>query len=197
MSVRTCGFVRRFTHIIVSFAEFASSRYRLVTTVKTLPPPLPDEEIKEEVFRRYSPQEAEQLRKTIPSISPWRVVRWMLMAAVVIGLVSFSFFDLPTALSAAYGSLVVALPAAVLARGMTSPLSRMSAVSGAMAFMLWEMVKIGLSIGMLMLAPSLMASLNWPALLIGLILTMKVYFVAAIYKPKPSAGQQIEAMAKN
>ncbi len=197
MSVRTCGFVRRFTHIIVSFAEFASSRYGLVTTVKTLPPPLTDEEIKEEVFRRYSPQEAEQLRKTNPSISPWRVVRWMLMAAVVIGLVSFSLFDLPTALSAAYGSLVVALPAAVLARGMTSPLSRMNAVSGAMAFMLWEMVKIGLSIGMLMLAPSLIASLNWPALLIGLILTMKVYFVAAIYKPKQSAGKQIEAMAKN
>jgi ATP synthase protein I len=170
----------------MSFAEFASSRYRLVTAVKTLPPPLPDEEIKEEAFRSYSRQEAEQLRKSSPSISPWRVVRWMLMAAVVIGLVTLSLFELPAALSAAYGSLAVALPAAVLARGMTSPLSRMNAVSGAMAFMLWEMVKIGLSIGMLMLAPSLIAGLNWPALLIGLILTMKVYFLAAIYKPKPS-----------
>ncbi len=199
MSVRTCGFVRRFTPIIVSFAEFASSRYGLVTIVKTLPPPQPFDEIgkEEEVFRRYSPQEAEQLRKTSPSISPWRVVLWMLVAAVVIGMVSWLIFDLHTALSAAYGSLVVSLPAAVLARGMTSPLSRMNAVSGAMAFMLWEMVKIGLSIGMLMLAPSLIASLNWPALLIGLILTMKVYFVAAIYKPKPSAGKRIEAMAKN
>jgi ATP synthase protein I len=165
--------------------------------VKTLPPPLPDEEIKEEVYQRYSPQQAEQLRKTNPSISPWRVVLWMLVAAVVIGLTSLSLFDLPTALSAAYGSLAVAIPAAVLARGMTSPLSRMNAVSGAMAFMLWEMVKIGLSIGMLMLAPSLIASLNWPALLIGLILTMKVYFLAAIYKPKATGDLRTEAKLKN
>jgi ATP synthase protein I len=190
----------------VSFAEFASSRYGLVTTVKTLPPALPDEEIKEEVYRRYSPQEAEQLRKTNPSISPWRVVLWMLMAAVVIGLTSLALFDRPTALSAAYGSLAVAIPAAVLARGLTSPLSRINAVSGAFAFMLWEMVKIGLSIGMLMLAPSLIASLNWLALLIGLILTMKVYFLAAIYKPKATGAEQsprsneamrIEAKLKN
>jgi ATP synthase protein I len=156
--------------------------------VKTLPPPLPVEEMKEEVFHRYSRQEAEQLRKTNPPVSPWRVVRWMLMVAVVIGVLSWLFFDPVTAISATYGSLVVSLPAAVLARGMTSPLSRMSAVSGALAFMLWEMVKIGLSIGMLMLAPSLIAGLNWLALLVGLILTMKVYFLAAIYKPKPSAG---------
>lgn len=180
----------------MSFADYASLCYGWVTTVKTLPPPSLDGEVKEEVYRRYSPQEAEQLRKTNPPVSPWRVVLWMLMAAVVIGLVSWLIFDLPTALSATYGSLVVSLPAAVLARGMTSPLSRMNAVAGAMAFMLWEMVKIGLSIGMLMLAPSLIASLNWPALLIGLILTMKVYFVAAIYKPKATGAMQTEAEAK-
>jgi ATP synthase protein I len=167
--------------------------------VKTLPPPLPLEEEKSEesAFRRYSRQEAEQLRQASPQVSPWRVVLWMLVAAVVIAMLSFALFDLPTALSAAYGSLVVSLPAAVLARGMTSPLSRMNIASGALAFMLWEMVKIGLSIGMLMLAPSLIADLNWPALLIGLILTMKVYFVAAIYKPRPAGGKQNEAIAKN
>jgi ATP synthase protein I len=106
---------------------------------------------------------------------------------VLIGVIAWIAFDAQIALSAAYGSLVVAIPAAVLARGMTSPLSRMNIATGAMAFMLWEMVKIGLSIGMLMLAPSLIAGLNWPALLIGLILTMKVYFVAAVVKPQPVA----------
>jgi ATP synthase protein I len=158
--------------------------------VKTLPPPLPDDDevSKEPVFRRWSHEDAAQLRKTQPAISPWRVVRWMLMASVALGLLAFAAFDAATALSTAYGSLVVAIPAAILARGMTSPLSRMNVAAGAMAFMLWEMVKIGLSIGMLVLAPSLIAGLNWPALLIGLILTMKVYFVAAIVKPKPAAG---------
>jgi ATP synthase protein I len=199
--VRPCGFLRRFTLIIVSFAESDSKRYGLLTTVKTLPPPLADEEIKERNeelgFHRYSPQEAEQLRKTSPPVSPWRVVLWMLMAAVVIGLVSLALFDQITALSATYGSLVVSLPAAVLARGMTSPLSRINAVSGAFVFMLWEMVKIGLSIGMLMLAPSFIPGLNWLAMLIGLILTMKVYFVAAIYKPKATGAMQNDVMAKN
>ena len=163
-----------------------------VTFVKTLPPPLPfdeptQEELDNKAFRRWSHEDAAQLRKAQPAISPWRVVRWMLIVAVVLGLLAFAAFDAATALSTAYGSLCVAIPAAVLARGMTSQLSRMNAAAGALAFMVWEMVKIGLSIGMLMLAPSLIADLSWPALLVGLILTMKVYFVAAIVKPKPSA----------
>jgi ATP synthase protein I len=157
----------------------------LVTIVKTLPPALPEEEIEELVFRRWSRADAAELRKTQPAISPWRVVLWMLMAAVGIGAISLIAFDVPTALSAAYGSLAVSLPAALLARGMTSPLSSMNAVSSVLAFMLWEMVKIGLSISMLVLAPSLIVDLSWPAMLIGLILTMHVYFVAAVVKPKP------------
>ncbi len=167
--------------------------------MKTLPPPLPPEEEKSEdgAFHRFSRQEAEELRKANPQISPWRVVRWMLMAAVAIGLIAWVMFGASIALSAAYGSLVVAIPAAVLARGMTSPLSRMNVASGAMAFMLWEMVKIGLSIGMLMLAPSLVANLSWPALLVGLILTMKVYFVAAIIRPGAQAKGKLAEAPKN
>ncbi len=172
--------------------------------MKTMPPAQPyptrdqDEALekssKDEGFRSWTAQEATQLRQTQPAISPWRVVRWMLMVSVAIGLLAYAAFDTLTALSAAYGSLCVAIPAAILARGMTSPLSRMSIMSGAVAFMTWEMVKIGVSIGMLALAPSLIAGLNWPALLIGLILTMKVYFVAAIVKPKPAmAGKAVEA----
>ncbi len=166
-------------------AKSASESYGLVTIVRTLPPSLPEEEIEEPVFRRWSREDVAQLRRTQPVISPWRVVFWMLIAAVGIGAIGLIVFDVPIALSAAYGSAVVAAPAAVLARGMTSQLSRMSATAGALAFMLWEMVKIGLSIGMLMLAPSLIADLSWPALLVGLMLTMKVYFVAAFFKPKP------------
>jgi ATP synthase protein I len=167
--------------------------------VKTLPPPLPleEERSEESAFRRYSRQEAEQLRKANPQISPWRVVLWMWMATVAIGVIAWVAFGSSVALSAAYGSLVVVIPAAVLARGMTSPLSRMNVASGAMAFMLWEMVKIGLSIGMLMLAPSLIADLSWPALLVGLILTMKVYFVAAIIRPGAQAKGAVTEAQKN
>ena len=157
----------------------------MVTNVRTLPPSLPEEGSTDTVYRRWSNADVVELRKTQAFISPWRVVLWMLMTTAVIGVTGLIASDVRTAWSAAYGSLAVALPAAVLARGMTSQLSRMSATAGALAFMLWEMVKIGLSIGMLILAPSLIADLSWPALLVGLILTIKVYFVAAIVKSKP------------
>ena len=185
----TCRVIdhRGFLRIIRGFAKYAFESYGLVTIVKTLPPALLDEnESKEPVFRRWSHEDAAELRRTQPVISPWRVVRWMLMSAVGVGVISLIVFDVSTALSSTYGSLVVALPAALLARGMTSKLSSANAISSALAFMVWEMVKLGLSISMLMLASSLIVGLSWPALLAGLVLTMQVYFVAAIVKPKPS-----------
>jgi ATP synthase protein I len=66
-----------------------------------------------------------------------------------------------------------------------SPTSNINAMSAAMGFMVWEMVKIGLSVAMFIAAPQLIANLSWLALLVGVVLTMKVYWVAAIYKPKP------------
>ena len=38
---------------------------------------------------------------------------------------------------------------------------------------------------MLALAPRLVAGLSWPALLVGLILAMKVYWLALAFAPKP------------
>ncbi len=52
-----------------------------------------------------------------------------------------------------------------------------------MSFMVWEMVKIGLSVAMLIAAAQLLPDLSWPALLIGMVLTMKVYWLAAVFKP--------------
>ena len=46
------------------------------------------------------------------------------------------------------------------------------------AFVHWEMVKIGLTVAMLFAAPRLVNDLSWPAMLAGLVVTMKVYWVA-------------------
>jgi len=46
------------------------------------------------------------------------------------------------------------------------------------------MVKIAASVGMLFAAPELVADLDWLAMLIGLIVTMKVYWVALLMRPK-------------
>jgi ATP synthase protein I len=49
--------------------------------------------------------------------------------------------------------------------------------------MLWEMVKIAVSVLMLMLAPKLVQPLSWPALLVALVLCMKVYWLALLWRP--------------
>jgi ATP synthase protein I len=137
-------------------------------------------------FKRWTADEARLLVEKSPSVSPWRVIGWQMMAGVVIALVAWLLSgDKVVAMSAGYGALTVILPAAVLARGIMSLTSSINAMSAAMGFMVWEMVKIGLSVAMFIAAPQLIANLSWLALLVGLILTMTVYWGAVWYKPKP------------
>jgi ATP synthase protein I len=84
--------------------------------------------------------------------------------------------------SVLYGAATVVVPGALMARGMTSRLSSVSPAASAVSFMLWEMVKIAVSIAMLALAPKLVQPLVWPALLAGLVLGMKVYWVALLWR---------------
>ncbi|MEY4763985.1 MAG: hypothetical protein RI907_658 [Pseudomonadota bacterium] len=84
--------------------------------------------------------------------------------------------------SVLYGAATVVVPGALMARGMTSRISSMSPGSSAVSFMLWEMVKIAVSVVMLMLAPKLVQPLVWPALLVGLVLGMKVYWLALLWR---------------
>ena len=145
-----------------------------------------DDHSNEPAFKRWTADEARQLREKSPSVSPWRVVGWQVIAGVVIALSAWLLSgDSGVAMSAGYGALIVILPAAVLARGMTSRVTGMNAISAAMGFMVWEMVKIGLSVAMFLAAPQLIPGLDWLVMLIAVILTMMVYGVAAVYKPTP------------
>jgi ATP synthase protein I len=80
--------------------------------------------------------------------------------------------------------LAVVIPAAIFARGLTGRFASLNAGTAAVGFMVWEMVKIAASFALLLLAPRLVTALSWPALLVGLVLTMKVYWVALAYKPR-------------
>jgi ATP synthase protein I len=51
-------------------------------------------------------------------------------------------------------------------------------------FFLWEMVKMALSIAMLFAAPRLITALSWPAMLIGLVVTMKAAWLAVMFSPR-------------
>ena len=86
--------------------------------------------------------------------------------------------------SAGYGALSVMIPAAVFARGLTGRFSSLNAGTAAFGFLVWEMVKIALTVAMLVAAPRLVRELSWPALLVGLVLAMKVYWVALAFAPR-------------
>jgi ATP synthase protein I len=43
---------------------------------------------------------------------------------------------------------------------------------------------------MMVAAPKLVAGLSWPALLVGLVLAMKVYWLALAFKPRPKTNER-------
>jgi len=80
--------------------------------------------------------------------------------------------------------LAVVFPAALFARGLMSRVTLVNPGAAVFGFFLWEMVKIALTVAMLFAAPRLVTDLSWPAMLVGLVVTMKVYWVALLVRPK-------------
>ncbi len=79
--------------------------------------------------------------------------------------------------SVAYGAMAVVIPGALFARGLLSKVSTINPATAVTGFFLWEMVKIGLVLAMLYAAPRLVTDLSWPAMLVGLVVTMKVVWL--------------------
>jgi ATP synthase protein I len=137
----------------------------------------------EATFKTLSREQAQTLRKQQPPLSPWRVVATQAVVGVVVALLAALLTgETVYGWSALYGAATVVVPAALMARGMTSKLSSMSPGASAISFMVWEGVKIAVAVAMLMLAPTLVPNLSWPALLVGLVLCLKVYWVALLWR---------------
>ena len=129
-------------------------------------------------------EEAQDLRARQPSLSPWRVVGAQAALGGVVALLAVLITERQeVAWSVLYGAATVVVPGALMARGMTSKLSSTSPGASAASFMVWQFVKIGVSVAMLILAPTLVQPLSWPALLVGLVLCMKVYVLALLWRP--------------
>ncbi len=134
-------------------------------------------------FKPLTREEAQALRLKDPPLSPWRVIAVQAAVGVVVALGALLLTGRQEAgWSALYGAATVVVPGALMARGMTSRLSSMSPGTSAVSFMLWEAVKIAVSMAMLVLAPKLVQSLSWLALLVSLVLCMKVYWLALSWR---------------
>src|SRR5512135_1721289 len=113
-------------------------------------------------IRRLSRAEADALRAREPPISPWRVV--VVQAAVGVALAAIGGVitgQSAVAWSLLYGAAAVAVPGALMARGITSRLSRVNIATSAVSLMLWESVKIAVSVAMLALAYRIVRPLVW------------------------------------
>jgi len=136
-------------------------------------------------FKRLTAQEAQALRKLQPPLSPWWVVGWQVVVGLLVALAAWGFTGkAEMAWSAGYGALTVVLPAALFARGLMSQFSSINAATAGFGFFVWETVKLAVTVGLLFAAPQLVRDLDWLALLIGLIVTLKVYWLALLMRPK-------------
>jgi len=143
------------------------------------------DEAEEPEVKRLSAAEAQALRELHPPISPWRVVRLQVAVGLLVALAAWGFTGKTSVgWSAGYGALAVIIPAVLFARGLMSQFSSINAATAAFGFFVWEAIKIAVSVGMVFAAPRLVADLDWLAMLIGLIVTLKVYWVALLMRPK-------------
>ena len=136
-------------------------------------------------FKPLTAEEAQRLRDRKPLISPWRVIAIQVVAGLLVALAAWGLTGRQNlGWSAGYGALAVVLPAAVFARGLTGRFASLNPGTAVFGFFLWEMVKLALTMAMLIAAPRLVEALSWPAMLIGLVVTMKAAWVAVMLAPK-------------
>ena len=144
------------------------------------------DEPEEENFKRLTAQEAQELRQRDPALSPWWVVGLQCVAGAFVALVAWGISGKASvAWSAGYGALAVIIPAALFARGLMSQFSSLNAATASFGFFVWEAVKLSVSIAMIAMAPRLIVNLSWLALLAGLLVTLKMYWLALLKRPKP------------
>jgi ATP synthase protein I len=142
-------------------------------------------EVSESAFAPLTAEQAQALREETPPTSPWRVIVGQLGVGFLMALAAWGVTGRPNAgWSAGYGALAVVIPAALFARGLMSQFSSINAMTAGFGFFVWEAIKIAVSVGMLIVAPRLVTDLDWLAMLIGLIVTLKVYWVALLMRPK-------------
>lgn len=137
----------------------------------------------EDGFKPLTAQEASDWRKTQRNVSVWQVLVLQAVASVLAGSTAFILSGVQSvAWSVAYGGMAVLIPSMVMAYGITSSrLSRLLAVfpAGSLGgLVFWEGVKVLLVVAMLVSAPLLVRNLSWLGMLAGLVVVLKVYWVA-------------------
>jgi ATP synthase protein I len=146
-----------------------------------------DDEAADERYERWTPSQAAAFRARNPQVSPWRVIAAQAAVGGVVALLAWLLGGgREHAWSALYGAVTAVVPGALLARGMTSRLTSLSPAVSAVGVMVWETVKIGATVALLMAAPTLVRPLSWPALLAALAACLSMYWFALLWRGRKS-----------
>ena len=131
-----------------------------------------------------SREQAQALLRAKPGVSPLRVVALQLAVTLLAGLAGWLLGGPAASLSALWGGAVVLLPAALFAGVMRRWLVRLPPAYALFGFAFGELLKIAFTVMFLLLAPRLLPALSWPALLLGLVATLQVYWIALLLRGK-------------
>lgn len=140
------------------------------------------DEVEVDDFKPLTAQEASAWRQRFPQMSVWRMVWMQAVVGALVALIAWWVTGrAAVGWSAAYGALSVVLPAALFARAVARQ-SPGNAGAAMVRIFAWELIKLLLCIAMLAAAPKLVPNLSWLALLTGLIVVMKTYWIALLVR---------------
>lgn len=139
-----------------------------------------------------TPEQAVLLRPKIVGMSPWGVIGVQAVTGLLVVLAVWLMSGQGLwGLSTGYGVLAVLLPAMLFARGWSRRRREPTASQALARMFFWEFVKIVVTVAMLIAAPSLVMGLNWLALLVGFVVTMKASWLALFWWHRRAASPTV------
>jgi ATP synthase protein I len=132
--------------------------------------------------RQWSSDEVAALKARQPAVSLWRVVAIQALAGMLLALASWWLGGQRSNVlwSALYGAACVVVPGALFAHGMGRQVSAINPGAAVFGFMLWEFVKIGVAVIMLVAAIKVVPQLSWPAFLVALVVCIKLNWLTLL-----------------
>lgn len=153
-------------------------------------------EVDEPPATPWTREQVQALQASQPPLSVWAVVGVQALVGALVVLAWWVLGNAPglQARSALWGAVAVVLPHAVMAWGLRRQAAEPNAAL--LGFLVWEVIKVGLVVAILLAVAKLEPHLSWPALLVALIACLKVHLGVLLFGAHKRNGNQQEASAR-
>lgn len=139
----------------------------------------------DEAYEPLTRQQAQALRERNPQLTPWHVVAGQALAGLLVTGVWWAVTQsAPATWSALYGAVTVVVPQALMARGITRK-RKVLPTEAVLQFAVWELIKVGGVVVMLVAAPWVVPRLSWPAMLVSFVVCIKAGWLSLLFGRRP------------